>query len=94
MMETLGSARAQDLRQTTGTVKFFDFDKGFGFITPDDGRKDVFVHVAALDPAGLTTLAEGQRVTFDVADRPFAVKLDLAGDDVPELTGTVRTQRL
>ncbi|MEZ2127266.1 MULTISPECIES: cold-shock protein [unclassified Sinorhizobium] len=50
---------------TKGIVKFFNQDKGFGFITPDGGAKDVFVHISALQAAGLQTLREGQQVTFD-----------------------------
>jgi cold shock protein len=50
---------------TTGTVKFFNVQKGFGFIQPDDGSKDVFVHVSALERAGMTFLSEGQKVSFD-----------------------------
>jgi CspA family cold shock protein len=49
-----------------GTVKFFNTSKGFGFISPDDGGKDVFVHVTALQAAGMHTLNEGQKVAFDV----------------------------
>jgi CspA family cold shock protein len=49
----------------TGTVKFFNTTKGFGFIQPDDGSKDVFVHISALERAGLRGLAEGQKVSFD-----------------------------
>jgi CspA family cold shock protein len=49
-----------------GTVKWFNATKGFGFIQPDGGTKDVFVHVSALERAGLSTLADGQKVTFDV----------------------------
>lgn len=49
----------------TGTVKFFNSTKGFGFITPEGGGKDVFVHVSAVERAGLRTLNEGQRVSFD-----------------------------
>ena len=55
---------------TQGTVKWFNGQKGFGFIQPDDGSKDVFVHISAVERAGLQTLNEGQKVTFDVvADR-------------------------
>jgi len=55
---------------TTGTVKFFNTQKGFGFIQPDGGDKDVFVHISAVERAGLGTLNEGQKVSFDiVADR-------------------------
>ena len=51
---------------TIGTVKFFNSTKGFGFIQPENGEKDVFVHVSAVEQAGMGTLAEGQRVSFDV----------------------------
>ena len=50
----------------TGTVKWFNPAKGFGFIRPSDGAKDVFVHISAVERAGLSTLVEGQNVTFDV----------------------------
>jgi CspA family cold shock protein len=49
-----------------GTVKFFDATKGFGFIRPEGGDKDVFVHVSAVQSAGMDTLTEGQRVSFEV----------------------------
>lgn len=51
----------------TGTVKWFNATKGFGFIQPDDGGKDVFVHVTAVQKAGLTGLNEGQKVSFELA---------------------------
>ena len=53
---------------TTGTVKFYNGQKGFGFIQPDDGGKDVFVHATALQRAGLSALSEGQKVSFDTAE--------------------------
>ncbi len=54
----------------SGTVKWFNESKGFGFITPDDGSKDVFVHFSAIASEGFRTLAEGQQVTFNVEDGP------------------------
>lgn len=54
----------------TGTVKWFNAQKGFGFIQPDDGGKDVFVHISAVERAGMRSLNEGQKISFDiVADR-------------------------
>jgi len=55
---------------TVGTVKFFNVQKGFGFIRPDDGSPDVFVHVSAVERSGMTTLNEGQRVSFDLVKDP------------------------
>jgi len=52
----------------TGTVKFYNGQKGFGFIQPDDGGKDVFVHASALERSGMRGLAEGQKVSFDTAE--------------------------
>lgn len=52
---------------TIGTVKWFNPAKGFGFIQPDDGSKDVFVHISAVERSGLGTLKEGQKVQFDLA---------------------------
>jgi CspA family cold shock protein len=65
---------------TTGQVKFFNTTKGFGFIAPEGGGKDVFVHVTAVQAAGLRGLNEGQRVSFDIeSDKkgPKAVNLKL-----------------
>jgi CspA family cold shock protein len=65
-----------------GTVKFFNADKGFGFVTPADGAKDVFVHISALQASGIQSLREGQQITFDTEpDRtgkgPKAVNIDI-----------------
>ena len=49
-----------------GTVKFFNASRGFGFITPDDGGKDVFVHITAIQAAGMSDLREGQKVGYDI----------------------------
>ena len=50
----------------TGTVKFFNGERGYGFIKPDDGGRDVFIHITSVERAGLKDLAEGQRITFEV----------------------------
>ena len=55
---------------TQGIVKWFNGHKGFGFIQPDDGGKDVFVHVSAVERAGIRSLNEGQKVSFEVAADP------------------------
>ena len=66
----------------TGTVKFFNTTKGFGFIAPEDGSKDVFVHISAVERSGMAPLVERQKVSFEVqADPrgPKAVNLQAAG---------------
>jgi cold shock protein len=60
---------------TTGTVKFYNDQRGFGFIQPDDGGKDVFVHVTALERAGIRALREGQKVSFVVQTDPRSGKV-------------------
>jgi CspA family cold shock protein len=68
MPRALSRAATPHLGDTmsTGTVKFFNSTKGFGFIQPDDGSKDVFVHISAVERAGLGTLSEKQKVSFDL----------------------------
>lgn len=71
------------MRQT-GTVKFYNTQKGYGFITPDDGGKDVFVHVTAVEQSGISHLSEGARISFDTepdkrGKGPKAVNLQQAG---------------
>ncbi|MHB1219994.1 MAG: cold-shock protein [Alphaproteobacteria bacterium] len=64
-----------------GTVKWFSAQRGFGFITPSDGASDVFVHISALENAGLSSLNEGQKVSFDLAQergKTKAVNIALA----------------
>lgn len=67
---------------TTGTVKFFDPRKGFGFIAPDDGGKDAFVHISAVEQTGLRALTEGQRVSYTLetgsSGKSAAVNLNIA----------------
>ncbi len=53
-----------------GTVKFFNTARGFGFIAPEDGSKDVFVHLSAVEEAGLSILTEGQKVEYEVVSKP------------------------
>ncbi len=59
---------------TTGTVKFFNTSKGFGFIAPDGGGKDVFVHASAVEAAGLRALNEGDKVSFETQSDPKGSK--------------------
>lgn len=75
------NANKKDIPMANGTVKWFNPMKGFGFIQPDNGGADAFVHISALERAGLTTLNEGARVTYDLATekgKTSAVNLKLA----------------
>ncbi len=60
---------------TAGTVKWFNLQKGFGFIAPDDGGKDAFVHISAVERSGLGDLREGQKLTYDIVSDPKNGKL-------------------
>ena len=57
-----------------GTVKFFNSGKGFGFVTPEGGGKDVFVHASAVEAAGMSSLSEGQRISFEIQPDPKGSK--------------------
>jgi CspA family cold shock protein len=65
----------KDILMNKGTVKFYNDQKGFGFIQPDDGQKDVFVHATALERAGIQGLREGQKVKFDTQNDPRSGKV-------------------
>jgi cold shock protein len=81
---------AQVVGEAKGTVKFFNGQKGFGFIVRDDGGEDVFVHISAVEQAGLSGLGEGQQVAFSLVDRGgriSATNLQLEGDVVPVSDG-------
>ena len=69
-------------KMINGTVKFFNSTKGFGFIQPDDGSKDAFVHISAVERAGMSSLGEGQKVSYDLESgrdgKVSAVNLKLA----------------
>lgn len=65
-----------------GTVKWFNATKGYGFITPDDGDKDAFVHISEVERSGIGQLTEGQRVSFQIRQEPRGLKaVDLTSDE-------------
>ncbi|WP_420141397.1 cold-shock protein [Sphingomonas sp.] len=85
-----GGMPAQVIGEATGTVKFFNGQKGFGFVVRDDGGEDVFVHISAVEQAGLSGLGEGQKMSFSLVDRGgriSATNLQLEGDIVPVSEG-------
>jgi CspA family cold shock protein len=65
LQDAVGS-HCKEPKMATGTVKFFNTQKGFGFITPSDGSKDVFVHISAVQRAGMDSLVEGQKVSYEI----------------------------
>lgn len=79
---SLAQSRTRNAKVTNGTVKFYNSTKGFGFITPDSGGKDAFVHVSALERSGISGLTDGLKVTYDLErgrdGRESAINLQLA----------------
>ena len=67
---------------TNGVVKFYNSTKGFGFIQPDDGSKDAFVHATALERAGISSLREGQKVSFDTHNDPRSGKVAVGAIEI------------
>lgn len=80
---------------TTGTVKFFNESKGYGFIAPDGGGNDAFVHVSAVERAGMRTLRENQRVSYELEQdnrgKMSAVNLQAADDSAPPAASAADT---
>jgi CspA family cold shock protein len=68
LVRTRCRARKKETIMTTGTVKFFNADKGYGFIAPDGGGNDAFVHISAVERAGMVTLTENQRVGYELEE--------------------------
>jgi CspA family cold shock protein len=78
----IGPDRRERVMPQQGTIKFFNADKGYGFIKPSDGGRDIFVHITAVEQAGLASLNEGQKISFEVepdkkGKGPKAVNLQL-----------------
>lgn len=68
MVNILNKMSERKFKMTTGTVKWFNSKKGYGFIQPDDGSKDIFVHISAIEAAGLRYLKEEQKISFDAVE--------------------------
>jgi cold shock protein len=66
-VETAATTTVKECGMSSGTVKWFNMQKGYGFIQPDDGGRDVFVHITAVQRAGLETLRDGQKITYEMA---------------------------
>jgi CspA family cold shock protein len=81
----------KEATMATGTVKFFNTQKGFGFIQPDDGSKDVFVHISAVERAGMGSLNEGQKVSYDIVTERGK---QAAGNPAVSRIGSVRSNPL
>jgi CspA family cold shock protein len=67
---SFNTSNGDNVKMPIGTVKFFNSARGFGFIGPEDGSKDVFVHMSAVEEAGLSILTEGQKVEYEVVSAP------------------------
>ena len=82
LLVCFAASQTKGAKMINGTVKFYNATKGFGFIAPDSGGKDAFVHVSALERAGISSLADGQKVSFDLEmgrdGRESAVNISLA----------------
>ncbi|AZV93527.1 MULTISPECIES: cold-shock protein [Kerstersia] len=70
MSDTTASTQTESTEKSTGTVKWFNDAKGFGFITPDNGDEDLFAHFSSIQMEGFKTLKEGQKVSFDIIQGP------------------------
>ncbi|MCO7642515.1 cold-shock protein [Pseudomonas sp. S 311-6] len=70
MSDTTASTQTESTEKSTGTVKWFNDAKGFGFITPDNGDEDLFAHFSSIQMEGFKTLKEGQKVAFDIIQGP------------------------
>jgi CspA family cold shock protein len=85
------AANKKEIDMPTGTVKFFNEQKGYGFIQPDDGGNDSFVHISAVERSGMRTLKENQRISYDIEQdqrgKASAVNLAEAGD-APAASGS------